>query len=204
MSSPHLKRLFRRRPELAPCEIAIAQTFAALRACFQSGGKVMLCGNGGSAADADHWSAELLKGFRRKRPLPAKAQKRLPRGIARALQGALPAIPLSSFPAFSSAFANDVAAELVLAQLVTALGRRGDILIVLSTSGSSRNVCLAARTAHAHGMAVVALTGSGGGRLAKLADIVVRVPACETHLVQELHLPVYHCLSLMLEDAFFS
>lgn len=204
MASSHLKELIRRRPELAPCKVSIADAFATLRACFRSGGKVLLCGNGGSAADADHWSAELLKGFCRERPLSAKSRKGMPRGIARRLQGALPAIPLSSFPALSSAFANDVSAELTFAQLVTALGHRGDVLIALSTSGRSPNVCLAAQAARARGMATVALTGSGGGRLARLADVAVRVPARETHLVQEFHLPVYHCLSLMLEDAFFN
>ncbi|HEY5550337.1 MAG TPA: SIS domain-containing protein [Opitutaceae bacterium] len=203
MASSHLKELIRRRPELAPCKASIADAFAALRACFLSGCKVLLCGNGGSAADADHWSAELLKGFCRERPLSAKLRKGLPRDISRHIQGALPAIPLSSFPALSSAFANDVSPELTFAQLVAALGRRGDTLIALSTSGNSRNVCLAAQTARARGMLTIALTGRGGGRLAKLADIAVRVPARETHLVQELHLPVYHCLSLMLEDAFF-
>lgn len=203
MASSHLKELIRRRPELTPCKASIADAFTTIRACFRSGGNVLLCGNGGSAADADHWSAELLKGFCSERPLPARLRKGMPRDIARRLQGSLPAIPLSSFPAFSSAFANDVAPELTFAQLVAALGRRGDVFIALSTSGNSLNVCLAAQTARARGMAVVALTGSGGGRLAKLADIAVRVPARETHLVQELHLPVYHCLSLMLEDAFF-
>jgi D-sedoheptulose 7-phosphate isomerase len=203
MASPHLKELIKRLPELAPCTASIVEAFAAMRACFRAGGKVLLCGNGGSAADADHWSAELLKGFRRERPLTAKARKGLPREVARDLQGALPAIPLSSFPAFASAFANDVSPELTLAQLVSALGRQGDVLVALSTSGNSRNVCLAAQTARARGMSTIALTGRGGGRLAKLADIAIRVPARDTHLVQELHLPVYHTLSLMLEDAFF-
>jgi D-sedoheptulose 7-phosphate isomerase len=203
MASPHLKELIHRRPELAPCAATITEAFAAMRGCFRAGGNVLLCGNGGSAADADHWSAELLKGFRRERPLTARARKGLPRGVARALQGALPAIPLSSFPALASAFANDVSPELTLAQLVSALGRKGDLLVALSTSGRSPNVCLAAQTARARGMATIALTGRGRGRLAKLADIAIRVPARETHLVQELHLPVYHTLSLMLEDAFF-
>jgi D-sedoheptulose 7-phosphate isomerase len=204
MTSPHLKDLIQRRVELAPCAASIAESFTAMRACFRAGGKVLLCGNGGSAADADHWSAELLKGFRRERPLAAKARRGLPRGVARALQGALPAIPLSNFAALASAFANDVSSELTLAQLTSALGRKGDVLVALSTSGNSRNVCLATTTAHARGMTTIALTGRSGGRLANLADIAIRVPARETHLVQELHLPVYHTLSLMLEDAFFN
>ena len=203
MASPHLNELIQRRPELAPCAASIAEAFTAMRTCFRSGGKALLCGNGGSAADADHWSAELLKGFRRERPLSATMRKRLPRRVARSLQGGLPAIPLSSFPALASAFANDVSAELTLAQLVSALGRKGDVLVALSTSGRSPNVCIATQTARARGMTVIALTGRGGGRLARLADIAICVPARETHLVQELHLPVYHTLSLMLEDSFF-
>lgn len=203
MPSPHLRNLVQRRPELAVCEVSIADAFAAMRACFKSGGKALLCGNGGSASDADHWAAELLKSFRRERPLRARERKGLPPRIARQLQGALPAIPLSNFAAFSSAFANDVSAEISLAQLTAALGRRGDVLVALSTSGNSPNVCHAVQVAQARGLTTIALTGAGGGRLARLADIAVRVPARETHLVQELHLPVYHCLSLMLEDAFF-
>lgn len=199
----HLKDLLERRPELAVCESSIREAFETLRMCFRSGGKALICGNGGSAADADHWSAELLKAFRNERPLAVREKKRLRPSIARGLERALPAIPLSSFPAFSSAFANDVSPGLVLAQLVNALGRRGDVLLALSTSGNSRNVCLAAEVARARGMRTVALTGAGGGRLAKVADLAIRVPARHTHHVQELHLPVYHCLSLMLEDAFF-
>ncbi len=113
-------------------------------------------------------------------------------------------IPLTGFLSYHTAFGNDVDPELVFAQLVWALGRAGDVLVAISTSGQSGNVCAAAEAAAAKGMAVVALTGADGGRLRELADIAIRVPALETHLVQELHLPVYHCLSLMLEDEFFA
>jgi len=190
-------------PDLAGCEPSIAAAFAAMHACLKSGGKILLCGNGGSAADADHWAAELLKGFDRKRPLSARDRKGLPPVIGRHLQGALPAIPLTGFSAFASAFANDVKAELTFAQLTHALGRRGDVLVALSTSGNAANVCHAVQTARARGLRTVALTGAGGGRLLRLADICIRVPARETWRAQEYHLPIYHCLSLMLEDAFF-
>ena len=204
MNSAHLARLIKRLPELAACEGTIAEAYAALHDCFKSGGKILLCGNGGSAADADHWAGELLKGFCKMRPLPGKDRKKLPSHLARHLQGALPAIPLTNFTALGSAFLNDVDGNLVYAQLTSALGRRGDALVALSTSGNAANVCYAVQTARARGLRTVALTGAGGGRLRGLADICIRVPARETYRAQEYHLPIYHCLSLMLEDAFFS
>lgn len=203
MSTDHLAKLVKRLPELAACEGTIAEAYAALHDCFKAGGKILLCGNGGSAADADHWAGELLKGFCKMRPLPAKDRKKLPPHLARHLQGALPAIPLTNFTALGSAFLNDVDGDLVYAQLTSALGRRGDVLVALSTSGNAANVCYAVQTARARGLRTVALTGAGGGRLRGLADICIRVPARETYRAQEYHLPIYHCLSLMLEDAFF-
>ena len=203
MSTPHLAKLIRRLPELAACEASIAEAYAVLHACFKSGGKILLCGNGGSAADADHWAGELLKGFGQKRPLSAKDRKKLPSYVAKHLQGALPAIPLTSFTALTSAFGNDVTSDLAFAQLTAALGRRGDVLVALSTSGNARNVCHAAATARARGLRTIGLTGASGGRLRSLSDICIRVPARETYRAQEYHLPIYHCLSLLLEDAFF-
>ena len=201
--NPHIARLIERRPGLAPhCE-TVEQAFAALRNCYQAGGKLLLCGNGGSAADADHWAGELLKGFARKRPLPPADQTRFPSGIGAKLQGALPAIALTGFPALSTAFANDVDPELIFAQLVWGLGRPGDVLVGISTSGNAANVCAAMETARARGLLCLGLTGQGGGRLAPLCDICIRAPATETYLIQEYHLPIYHCLCLMLEDCFF-
>jgi D-sedoheptulose 7-phosphate isomerase len=138
------------------------------------------------------------------RPLPAKCRKKLPPNVAKHLQGALPAIPLTSFPALTSAFGNDVIPELAFAQLTSALGLRGDVLIALSTSGNAANVCHAVQTAKALGLRTIALTGASGGRLRGLSDICIRAPAKETYRAQEYHLPIYHTLSLMLEDAFFS
>lgn len=203
MSQRHLLDLLQRRPELLSVRSTILQAYEVLRACFRADGKVLLCGNGGSAADADHWAGELLKGFCRERPLPAKARGRLRRAIASQLQGALPAIPLTAFPAASTAFGNDVDPELSYAQLTSALGRRGDVLVGLSTSGNAQNVCAAAEVARARGLKVITLTGTGGGKLKALSDVCICVPARETFLAQELHLPIYHCLSLMLEDEFF-
>ncbi len=199
----HLAELVRRLPELASSRESIEEAYRTLHACFKSGHKVLLCGNGGSAADADHWAGELLKGFAQERPLSARDRRGMPPAVARRLQGALPAIPLTGFPAATSAFGNDVDPELAYAQLTHALGRRGDVLVALSTSGNARNVCHAATVARARGLRVLAFTGAGGGRLRGLSDVCFRAPARETFRAQEYHLAVYHCLSLMLEDAFF-
>ena len=204
MPSSHLTALLARSPELSAAAPSIQEAYESLRKCFRSGGKILLCGNGGSAADADHWAGELLKSFCRDRRLSKKIRAGLPAGLAAKLEGALPAIPLTSFPAATSAFGNDVDPSLAYAQLTFALGRRGDVLVALSTSGNARNVCAAAQVAHAKGMKVVALTGSGGGKLKALSDVCIRAPSKETFRAQEFHLPIYHCLSLMLEDEFFS
>jgi D-sedoheptulose 7-phosphate isomerase len=174
-----------------------------MREAIAAGGKLLLCGNGGSAADADHWAGELLKGFRRRRPLRPADRAGLPEALADALQGAIPAIPLTGFPSFTTAFANDVDGALAFAQLTHALGRRGDVWIGLSTSGNARNVCAAAVVARARGLVTIGLTGAAGGQLAPLCDLCLRVPTAETFRAQEFHLAIYHCWSLMLEDAFF-
>lgn len=203
MPTDHLAQLIQRLPELAACRDSIVEAFTTLQRSFRTGHKVLLCGNGGSAADADHWAGELLKGFVHPRPLSASERRGLPPAVARRLQGALPAIPLTGFPAATTAFGNDVDPELAFAQLTSALGRKGDVLVAISTSGNARNVGHAVSVARARGLHTIALTGANGGRLHRLCDTSIRVPARETHRVQEYHLPVYHCLSLMLEDAFF-
>ena len=204
MNNNHLDHLFERAPELRPLRDQIDASFLLLRDAIASGGKLLLCGNGGSAADADHWAGELLKGFKSKRTLSPAARAGLPAGIADSLQGAIPAIPLTGFAALTTAFANDVDGDLAFAQLTHALGRPGDVLIGLSTSGNARNVCAAATVARVSGLRVLGLTGASGGTLAPLCDICLRVPAAETFRAQEFHLPIYHCLSLMLEDDFFA
>lgn len=203
MPSKHLTNLLQRRPELADASQSIAQAYEVLRKSFRSGGKVLLCGNGGSAADADHWAGELLKGFCQDRPLSKKERGNLRPAIAAKLQGALPAIPLTSFPAASTAFGNDVDPDLAYAQLTSALGRRGDVFVGLSTSGNAKNVCAAAEVARAKGLKVIALTGASGGKLKPLTDVCICAPTRETYRAQEYHLPIYHCLSLMLEEEFF-
>lgn len=201
--NPHINKLLERNPLLAGCRPDLEKVFAILCNCFQNNGKLLLCGNGGSAADADHWAGELLKGFIHQRPLSTAEKDGLPLELARKLQGALPAIPLTGFVALSTAFANDVDPQLVFAQLVLGLGRPGDVLVGLSTSGNAHNVCAAMEAARARGLIRVGLSGRTGGCLRPLCDVCIRVPADETYLIQELHLPIYHCLSLMLDDAFF-
>lgn len=196
----HIENLLRRKPELASCVPDIEAAFRAMCTAFESDHKLLLCGNGGSAADADHWAGELLKGFVHRRPLPAHMTEGLSGDVAANLQWGLPAIPLTGFPALTTAFANDVHPDFIFAQLVQALGRSGDVLVGISTSGNSRNVCHAASVARARGLSVIALTGQSGGKLKSLADICIAVPATETYLIQEFHLPIYHCLSLMIED----
>ncbi|RXK56253.1 SIS domain-containing protein [Oleiharenicola lentus] len=203
MPQSQLNHLLKRRPELAAIGPDIAEAFELLRDCYRAGGKVLLCGNGGSAADADHWSGELLKGFCKKRPLTKPLRGKLRPAIANKLQGALPAIPLTSFPAASTAFGNDVEPVLAYAQLISALGRPGDVLVGLSTSGNATNVCAAAEVARAKKMKILALTAAHGGKLKKLSDVCLRAPTSETYLAQEYHLSIYHCLSLMLEEEFF-
>lgn len=203
MKNKHLQDLTRRYPDLTECSGQIMAAFKCMQRSFRGGGKLLLCGNGGSAADAEHWAGELLKGFVSNRPLDPMLQERLGPDLGPRLQRALPVIPLSGFPSLASAFANDVAPQLVFAQLVLALAEPRDTVVGITTSGNSENVCQALRTATAIGVATVGLTGPAGGRIARLADVCIRVPGEETFLVQERHLPVYHTLCMMLEDAFF-
>lgn len=202
--------LIERYPALAVCRTAITQAKELLIGRFEKGGKLLLCGNGGSCADCDHIVGELMKGFRSKRPLceEKKEQMRvaysdIDEGVLEKLQNALPAISLPSFTALNMAFANDVAPELIYAQGVFALGGQQDVLLAISTSGNSRNVVEAAKVAKAMGIRVIALTGGNGGILGTLADICICVPETETYKVQELHLPVYHCLCEEIESYFF-
>ncbi len=199
----HLIALFDRAPALKPLLPEINAAFELLLNSLLSGHKLLLCGNGGSAADADHWSGELLKGFKKKRPLLAREREHLPPDIASRLQRGIPAIPLTVFPALGTAFSNDVDGSLTFAQLVNALGNKGDVLIALSTSGNAANVNAAAIVAKTKGLFVLGMTGSSGGQLLGRCDICLRMPSDETYRIQEFHLPVYHCLSLMLEDAMF-
>ena len=203
MSSVHIDDLIRRYIILASERDNINLTYQALLNTFRSKHKILICGNGGSSADADHWAAELLKGFAQKRPISKNNIKELPNELAQSLQCALPAIPLSAFTALTSAYANDVDAQYVFAQLVFGLATEGDALVAISTSGNSKNILHALTTAKSLGVKCIGLTGKNGGKMRDLCDVCICVPEVETHKIQELHLPIYHTLSFMLEDAFF-
>jgi D-sedoheptulose 7-phosphate isomerase len=204
-----LDALVHKYPSLGQCEAAIGAARDALIAAYEDGCKLLLCGNGGSAADCEHIAGELLKGFERSRPLRAELRSALaaqgPEGeeMAETLQQGLPAISLTGHTSFTSAWANDVEADLAFAQLVVALGRAGDVLLAISTSGEARNIALAARAARARGMTVVGLSGGDGGALAPLCDVCVTVPGGSVAETQELHRPVYHYLCRAVEAHFF-
>lgn len=203
--------LFTHQPRLLTCRSDIEKAFDILRDCYKGGGKVLLCGNGGSAADAEHIVGELMKGFMLKRGIGErdieKLRKAFPEGsqyITDHLQGALPAISLVSQCAISSAFINDVSPEMVFAQQVYGYLKEGDVVIGLSTSGDSKNIVNAIRLAGAMGGRTIGFTGESGGIMKDYCDAAIKVPATETYLVQEYHLPVYHALCAMVEAEFFA
>lgn len=199
----YMADLLERHPALGACQEQIEQAFHVLAEIFERGGKLLLCGNGGSAADCEHWSGELLKGFCSRRPLDVNQSGNMPQTLSGSLQQALPAIPLTSFSSLLSAFGNDVDAHYGYAQLVWALGEAGDALVGISTSGNAQNVRAAMLVAESKGLRCIGLTGKNGGALAGMCEVCIRVPESETYKVQELHLPVYHALCMMLEDKFF-
>lgn len=203
MRHPRISGLLENYPQLAGCVAEIEAAFALLRDCYANGHKLLLCGNGGSAADADHISGELLKGFQSKRPLTAEQQAAFGSDLAASLQQSLPAIPLTAFPALSTAYTNDVTAEHIYAQLTLGLGNPGDVLWGLSTSGNAVNVGHALKVARGKGMKTLGMSGQSGGRMKALCDVCICVPSAETFRIQEYHLPVYHVLCLMLEDHFY-
>ncbi len=195
-----LNELITRYPALKDAAKIIKEAEDAIAECYANGGKVLVCGNGGSAADADHIVGELMKGFILKRPV---GDERIPEELRVGLQGALPALCLNTHAALSSAFLNDVDPEMVYAQMTYGYAKEGDVFIGISTSGNAKNVANAMRVAKALGAKTVALTGEGGGKLGELADIVIRVPERETFKVQELHLPIYHYLCAAVEARFY-
>lgn len=205
-----LETLLDRYPVLLPCREDIQACAQRIGDSFARGGKLLIAGNGGSAADAEHIVGELMKSFVLPRPLDAALMERMrkidpQRGdvLAAHLQQGLPAIALDGHPALSTAFQNDCEPQLVFAQQVIGYGQEGDALLAISTSGNSENVLYAAIAAKAKGMAIIGLTGARESRLSALADTCIRVPATETYQVQELHLPVYHALCMMWEKRFF-
>lgn len=192
-----------RYPVLEHCKNDILKSCNLLENAFRLGKKLLLCGNGGSAADCGHIAGELLKSFKSKRLVEDDFRRSAGDEIADNLQGALPAISLPDMVSINTAYANDCDPKYNFAQLVYALGFSGDVLLAISTSGNAKNVNLAATVARAKSMTVVGLTGESGGALAEKCDSCIRVPESETFKVQELHLPVYHTLCLMLEQKFF-
>ena len=202
--------LIDRYPKLAVCKNDIANAYKILETAYTNGRKLLVCGNGGSAADSEHVVGELMKEFKMKRKVfasQADAMKAIDpemgEYLADNLQGALPAIALTGHSALSTAFMNDSESVLVFAQQVNGYGKEDDVLLGISTSGNSKNVIYAAITAKARGLKVIALTGERESKLSKLADCCRQVPDVDTYKIQELHLPVYHCLCLMLEEKFF-
>jgi D-sedoheptulose 7-phosphate isomerase len=198
-------------PGLDVCASDIKAAFNVLRDCYRRGGKVLTCGNGGSASDSEHIVGELMKGYLRSRRVPEEMRTKLvatsPEDgdyLADHLQGGLPAISLVSQTSLLSAIANDTAADMVYAQQVYVYGREDDVLIGISTSGHATNVIRAVQVARVLGLRTIGLTGRTGGKLKPLCDVCIRVPANDTTLVQERHLPIFHALCAMLEEEFFA
>ncbi len=192
--------LYERYPELQACKQEIEQALALLIETYRNGGKVLVCGNGGSASDSEHIVGELLKGFLSKRPV---TDERIPESLRAELQGSLPAISLPSQCTILTAYCNDVSPEMMYAQLVYGYGKEGDVLIALSTSGNAANVAKAAEVARYIGVKTIALTGAKDSKLSELSTVTVKVPETETYKVQELHLPVYHYLCAGVEKELF-
>ncbi len=195
-------RLFETFPALEFCRSEIYKSYNYLRECYRNGGKVLVCGNGGSAADADHIVGELMKGFLLRRPIEGQAFNH-DRDILSHLQGGLPAISLNAHAALLSAFANDEEFDYAYAQQAYAYGNADDVLIALSTSGNSASVVNAVRAAGARQLITVGITGEKRSVLSDKCTVCIRLPETETYRVQELTLPVYHCLCAMLEADFF-
>ena len=206
----YLSLLIQRYPALAACKCDIVDSYLLLAESYQNGGKFLIAGNGGSAADAEHIVGELMKGFKKLRRVGAQFAKKLKEAepelgdiLATNLQGALPAIALDGHFALATAYMNDCEPLLCFAQQVNGYGQPGDVFLGISTSGNSKNILYAATVARAKGMKVIGLTGQKESKLSVFADVCIKVPITETFMVQELHLPVYHCLCLMLEERFF-
>lgn len=202
--------LIGRYPVLFQVRKQILEAYQTLEDCYERGGKLLVAGNGGSCADAEHIVGELMKGFVKHRPLEAALQARLAEEslehgdeLASCLQGSLQAIALNGHPGLSTAFANDVNGDMIYAQQLCGYGREGDVFLGISTSGNSKNIDYAVTVAKAKDISVIGLTGKDGGKLGRRADTAIIVPETETFKIQELHLPIYHALCLMLEEHFF-
>jgi len=205
-----MNTLLKKYPQLKSCENQIQSAVNKICDAYKNNRKLLACGNGGSAADAEHIVGELMKGFMHKRPIAENEKQKListggekGRKLAELLQIPLPAISLVTSVSLASAFANDVAPELIFAQQVYGLGNKGDILLGISTSGNAENVAYAMIAAKVKGLTTIALTGKDGGKLKNLCDITIIVPENSTPDIQELHLPVYHYICKAVELNFF-
>lgn len=206
----HIDLLIQRYPVLDVVKDDIIDSYLVLEECYENGGKLLIAGNGGSAADSEHIAGELMKRFKIPRPVSDEYANKLIEAdpekgseLAKNLEQSLTAIPLVAHEALSTAYINDVDGLGVFAQQLLGFGRKGDVFLGISTSGNSKNVLNAAVVARASGLKIIGLTGQKGGKLAEVSDVAIKVPETETYMIQELHLPVYHCLCLMLEDRFF-
>lgn len=206
----HIDLLVERYPKLESVKQDIINAYLLLEECYEHDGKLLIAGNGGSAADAEHIAGELMKRFKTPRPVPPEFAAKLKeidavrgKDLAKNLERGLMAIPLVAHEALTTAYINDVDGLGVFAQQMYGFGRPGDVFLGISTSGNSKNVMSATVVARALGIKVIGLTGAKGGELAKVANVAIKVPETETYMIQELHLPIYHCLCLMLEDRFF-
>ena len=206
----HIDLLVERYPSLESTKEDIIAAYLLMEECYENGGKLLVAGNGGSAADAEHNVGELMKGFKLSRkPDHAFSEKLVAENqefglvLAENLQGALPAIALDGHLALTTGRMNESEPLLCYEQQDNGYGKSGDIILGISTSGNSKNVLFAATTAHAKGMKVIGLTGAKDSKLKDMSDVCIKAPQTETYMIQELHLPIYHCLCLMLEDKFF-
>jgi len=206
----HIDLLIERYPVLEACKEDIISGYELLEECYTNGGKLLIAGNGGSAADAEHIAGELMKRFKTPRPIPNELKERLIKidpvrgeNLSKNLERPLMAIPLVAHEALTTAYINDVDGLGVFAQQLYGFGKKNDVFLGISTSGNSQNVMSATVVARALGIKVLGLTGELGGELNMVSNVCVKVPETETYRIQELHLPVYHCWCLMLEDHFF-
>ena len=206
----HLQQLAERYPQLASVRNDIKTAFEIIKESYSKGGKLLIAGNGGSASDAEHIAGELMKTFAKKRALPSsfigeieKIDSEIAQYLTSRLQPGLPAIALSGHASLNTACINDIDGNITFAQQAYGYGKKGDVLLGISTSGNSKNVLYAAAVARVKKLKIIALTGSGGGKLKQFADVSICVPETEVYKIQELHLPVYHIICMMLEDYFF-
>lgn len=206
----HIELLLKRYPSLKTIRSELIDAYLIMENSYVSGGKLLVAGNGGSAADAGHIVSELMKCFKMPRKVSSEfanelkaVDEELGTVLAEKLEGALPAISLSSHTALTTAYMNDCDPLLCFAQQVNGFGKPEDVFLGISTSGNSKNILYAAAVAKAKGMKVIGLTGSNNSKLQKYADVCVKAANTETYMIQELHMPIYHCWCLMLEDKFF-